>query len=226
MLKAIIFDCDGVIADTEPLHLHALKEVLQEENIIITDREYYREFLALDDRGCFTKALSTSGHPLTQEKLSDLITRKAAYLEPVMHSQLQIFPGVKDFVRTVSTRFPLAIASGARREEIDLILKYGDLQEFFPVIISTEDVALGKPHPESFLKAWALLNERSEAPIGQHECLVVEDSFHGIHAAHSAGMRCLAITNSYPPDSLSEADLILDSLLSIAIDRLQSIFEK
>jgi beta-phosphoglucomutase len=226
MLKAIIFDCDGVIADTEPLHLFALKRVLDEHNISITDEEYFREFLALDDRGCYTKAFQKIGAPLTQEKLGELIDRKASLIDPIMQSQLRLFPGVKDFIELAAKKYAIAIASGARRVEIDLILKHGNLQDLFPVIISTEDVANGKPHPESFLKALELLNDRSSVPVGLHECLVIEDSFHGLHAAHSAGMRCLAITNSYSKEILSEADLITESLENLSLEKIESLFEK
>jgi HAD superfamily hydrolase (TIGR01509 family) len=226
MLKAIIFDCDGIIADTEPLHLLALKKVLEEQAISITDEEYYGEFLALDDRGCLTKAFAKSAKPLNQRTLIELIQRKADLIDPVFQSQLRLFPGVQDFIKNVASRYPIAIASGARRVEIDLILKYGSLQDYFPVIVSTEDVANGKPHPESFLKAWSLLKESSQTPIAQPDCLVIEDSFHGIHAAHAAGMRCLAVTNSYPKAILAKADLVVDSLLDLSLENIESLFEK
>src|SRR5437868_13431017 len=94
MLKAIIFDCDGVIADSEPLHMAALQRALAGEGITLTEETYYREYLALDDRGCFTKAFHDHGHTLTGDRLRELIARNAAQLEPVTRSQVGILPGV------------------------------------------------------------------------------------------------------------------------------------
>jgi beta-phosphoglucomutase len=226
MLKAIIFDCDGVIADTEPLHLASFKEVLTEEGLSLSDEEYFSQYLALDDRGCFTKAFSSHGKALSKEKLLELINRKAHYIEPVMQANLRLFPGIASFIECVSTKYPIAIASGARRQEIDLILRHGDLQTFFQVIVSTEDVANSKPHPEAFLKALNSLKEITNNSIEAKECLVIEDSVHGVQAAHAAGMRCLAVTNSYAEELLYEADATVNSLLDLSLEKLESLFEK
>lgn len=226
MLKAIIFDCDGIIADTEPLHLASLKKVLKEEGISLTDEEYVTQYLAFDDRGCFMKAFSHHGKTLSKEKLFELINRKALYIEPIMQSNLMLFPGIVSFIERVSAKYPIAIASGARRQEIEFILNRGSLQAFFQVIISTEDVTNSKPHPESFLRAWGLLNEIACEPIEPRDCLVIEDSIHGVHAARAAGMKCLAVTNSFPEELLSEANLVTSSLLDLSIEKIESLFEK
>src|SRR5258706_10342093 len=102
MLKAIIFDCDGVIADSEPLHFAALQRVLAEEGIALTEAIYYRDYLAFDDRNAFTKAFRDHAHPLSGDKLRELIERKAAQLEPVMRTHLKIFPGIPEFIRAAS----------------------------------------------------------------------------------------------------------------------------
>jgi beta-phosphoglucomutase len=226
MLKAIIFDCDGVIADTEPLHLATFKEVLKDEGISLRDEEYFNEYLALDDRGCFTKAFSNQGRTLSKEKLLELINRKVQFFEPLMQSNIVLFPGIVSFIERVSAKYPIAIASGARRREIEYILNKERLQVFFQIIVSTEDVANSKPHPESFLRAWRLLKETSVEPIEQKDCLVIEDSIHGVQAAHAAGMKCLAVTNSYPEELLSEAELIISSLVDLSLEKIESLFEK
>jgi beta-phosphoglucomutase len=226
MLKAIIFDCDGIIADTEPLHLATAQKVLQEEGIFLTDEDYFNEYLALDDRGCFTKAFTSHGKTVSKELLAELINRKAQYVEPLLQANLKLFPGISDFIMLVSSKYPIAMASGARREEIDLILRHGNLQAYFPIIVSTEDVTISKPDPEAFLRAWSLLNEAANQSIEQKECLVIEDSIHGVHAAHSAGMKCLAVTNSYAAELLSEAELIVSSLAGLSLEKIESLFEK
>jgi beta-phosphoglucomutase len=226
MLRAIIFDCDGVIADTEPLHFAALQSVLGEEGIELSKERYYREYLALDDRGCFTKAFSDRGIALTQEKLSRLIDRKAAKVEPMMRDHLRVFPGAAGLIRNASQHFLLAVASGALLREVELILQTADVSACFRAIVGAEDVARSKPHPDPFLEALARINAGSTARIEPIECLVVEDSIYGVQSAHAAGMRCLAVTNSFPREMLAEADLVVASLEDVSLGQLESLFEK
>lgn len=220
MLRAIIFDCDGVIADTEPLHFHAFQRVLGEEGISLTEEDYYRHYLSFDDRGCFAKAYSGRAQP-TPEKISELIARKASYLEPVMRARLKLFPGAADLIRNARKRYPLAIASGARRSEIEFILECGGLKDCFAGIISAEDVSRGKPDPESFLKAREIICSFAGQQIAHRECLVVEDSLRGVEAALLAGMRALAVTNSYSKSELSQADLVVETLENLSLDDLE-----
>ncbi|MFL6273756.1 MAG: HAD family hydrolase [Blastocatellia bacterium] len=223
MLKAIIFDCDGVIADSEPLHLAALQHALSEEGITLTEEIYFREYLALDDRGCFTKAFHTHEKELTADKLRELIERKAARLEPVMRAHLRIFPGVAEFIRTAAARYPLAVASGALSHEINLILEFAGVRDCFVAVVSAEDVTRGKPDPEAFRKAHAALSARQASGIAAAECLVIEDSLHGVDAGKRAGMAVLAVTNSYPRERLQAADLVIDSFDGLALSDLERL---
>jgi len=223
MLKAIIFDCDGVIADSEPLHLAALQRALSEEGITLTEETYYREYLALDDRGCFTKAFNDHGKELTAEKLRELIERKAARLEPVMREHLRIFPGVAEFIRAAAARYPMAVASGALRHEINLILEFAGVRDCFAAVVSAEDVTRGKPDPEAFRKAHAALSAPQAGDIAAAECLVIEDSLHGVEAGKRAGMAVLAVTNSYPRQRLQAADLVIDSFDELALSDLERL---
>ncbi|MFY9611735.1 MAG: HAD family phosphatase [Blastocatellia bacterium] len=225
MLRAIIFDCDGVIADTEPLHFAALQAVLAEEGIDLEKEVYYREYLALDDRGCFIKAFSDRGAALTQEKLSELIARKAAAVEPVMEANLRLFPGAVGLIRRASERFVLAVASGALTREVELILRTAGVSECFNAIVGAEDVARSKPHPDPFLEALKRINAGSAAQIWPSECLVIEDSIHGIQAARAAGMRCLAVTNSYRREMFAEAERVVATLEDLPLGQLELLFE-
>ena len=224
MLRAIIFDCDGVIADTEPLHFAAFQRVLEEEGLQLTREQYYRDYLALDDRNCFSQVHSDREVALGPEKLFDLIARKASYIEPMMRSHLLIFPGVVEFMRQASERFPMAVASGALRHEVELVLQHAGVRELFEVIVAAEDVVNGKPDPEPFLKACSLLNATGGQTIGPHECLVIEDSIPGVRAAHSAGMRCLAVTNSYSRERLDNADRVVGGLDEVSPSDLEDLF--
>ncbi|MEK6407281.1 MAG: HAD family phosphatase [Acidobacteriota bacterium] len=225
MLRAIIFDCDGVIADTEPFHLAAFDRVLREEGIAITEEDYFANYLSLDDRSCFTRAFGERGRSLTQDQLNEMIGRKAEYVRQMMQAGLQIFPGAAEFIHRAAECYPLAIASGALRIEIELILEYGGLRDCFRVIVSSEDVARSKPNPDPFLEALDLLNALSGDPIKPGECLVIEDSIRGIRAAREAAMPCLAVSNTYPKEKLSEANRIVDSLAALSLKDVQSLFE-
>ncbi len=225
MLKAIIFDCDGVIADTEPIHMSAFGRVLAEEGITLVEEDYFAHYLAFDDRGCFTRAFGERGEELLTDQLGELIKRKAGYVEQAMRSSLQLLPGAADLIRLAAQKYPLAIASGALRAEIDTIVNHGGLRDCFRAIVSAEDVPRSKPYPDPFLKALDLLNLPAIDPIDTSECLVIEDSVHGIRAAHQAGMQCLAITNSYPREKLIEAQMVVDSLLGLSLKEVESLFD-
>lgn len=226
MLKAIIFDCDGVIADTEPIHLAGFKRVLAEEGIALADEDYFAHYLALDDRGCFNRIFVERKTELTPARLRELIERKAMYVHQAMQTGLTLLPGAAEFIHKAADRYPLAIASGALRAEVELVVNYGGLRECFRAIVGAEDTLHGKPHPDPFIKALELLNQSLADRIAPHECLVVEDSLHGIRAAHQAGMRCLAVSNSYPEEMLTEARLVVNSLVGLSTNDVESLFEE
>ncbi len=157
-LSAIIFDFDGVIADTEPLHFAGFRQTLAEIGISLTESDYYANYLGYDDRGCFIAALTAHQRPTDPAALTQLMQRKAyAYLESVKN-HLAIFPGVREFVCEAAAAYPLAIASGALRHEIEVILEQAGLQKEFLHITSAEDVTKGKPDPQPFLHALKALN--------------------------------------------------------------------
>jgi len=210
-IAAVIFDFDGVIVDTEPLHLAAFRDALEPEGIVLTDADYWDRYLGFDDREAITTALSDAGRTPTAERVAALMSAKAGRFLALVQSGVPLFPGVAAFVRAAAERGPVAIGSGALRAEIELILTAVGLRSAFRAIVSAEDVAHGKPHPETYDLARAAI--ASLVPgLRPEACLVVEDSRAGVQAAKAAGMRCLAVTNSSAPELLSGADLIVDSL--------------
>jgi beta-phosphoglucomutase len=227
MLKAIIFDMDGVICDSEPLHMHAFQHVLEEEGIALTDQDYYDRYLAFDDRGCFETIFKANHRSLDPQQLKNLLARKARYFDVAMKERLMIFPGADSFVKKAAKKHRLALASGARRLEVEFVLKKAKLKNYFTAVVSADDVQQGKPHPESFLTALAVLNERrlqGTEEVKPEECLVIEDSRHGLTAAKSAGMKSVALTTSYPAAELAASDLVVDSLMGLELDRLEKLF--
>ena len=225
MLRAVIFDFNGIIVDDEPIHFELFQRVLKEEGIKLTEADYYARYLGCDDRGAFTTAYREHGRALSPSKLAQLIERKAAYYQEDIKSKMRVFPGVQTVVPHLAQKLPLAIASGALRNEIEIILSNMGLLAHFRAIVSAEDVTRGKPDPEIFLKALAQLNAAliSNPPISAAECLVIEDSKEGIRGARRAGMKCLAVTNSHPAELLDEADSIVDSLEGIGQLQLEAI---
>ncbi len=227
MLRAIIFDFDGVIADAEPLHLKGFQKVLEEEGVTLSEKDYYDKYLAMDDKTCFSTVLKDRGKEVSKELIEDLIHRKSKYYDKLLSKNLVIFPGVVDFIKETSKRYPLAVASGALRHEIEFVLKKIGVRENFLLIVSAEDVERCKPDPEVFIKALEGININKISSgdiIYPPQCLVIEDSLHGVKAAKAAGMKCLAIANSYPIDKLSSADLITESLEGYSIENLEKVF--
>ena len=210
-LQALIFDFDGIIANTEPLHYAGLHHTLKEIGIELTEAEYYADYLGYDDRGCILAALSANRRPADAATIGRLMKRKAeAYLESVKHHQV-IFPGVIAFVQEAARTYPLAIASGALRHEIEYILETAGLRSAFLHITSAEDVTRGKPDPQPFLMALKALQQR-HAALTSASCLVIEDSLPGIRGALAAGMKVLAVANTHTVQDLHEAHAITHSL--------------
>lgn len=223
--RAIIFDFDGVIVDTERLHFEAFRRVLAEEGVSLTWEDYTRIYLAMDDKGCFSMALDRHCRQVTPEVLETLIRRKARYFSHSVSDSVVLFPGVADFIRQAAERYPLAIASGALRDEIEFLLGKASLRAFFQVVVAAEDVRKGKPDPEAYITALTRLNRlRSGRPLRPPECLVIEDSFHGVAAARAAGMRCLAVANSYTAEELIAADLVVKTLEEADWMAIEAIF--
>ena len=222
-MRGIIFDFDGVIADTEPLHYHGLRRTLADIDITLSETDYYAHYLGFDDRGCILEALRVNHRPATASLVHELMQKKAmAYLASIKE-HLVIFPGVAALVEEAAAAYPLAIASGALRPEIELILEQAGIRKAFRHITSAEDVIRGKPDPEPFLHALRGLNQHlSAAPLFPSDCLVIEDSLPGIRAAKSAGMKVLAIANTHTAQDLHEAHAISHSLSEIHLDDLQA----
>ena len=214
-LRAILLDCNGIIIDDEPIHLRLFQKVLKEEGIRLTRKEYFKRYLAMDDKSCFADALKRHGKPATPATLKDLIERKAAYYKRTIGREARIFPGLKDFVKSHAKDFTLAVVSGALRREIDWILKKAGIQRYLSAIVSAEDVKNGKPNPECYRKGMAKLNRLPKfrsTPLRAGECLAVEDSIHGVTSARRAGMSALAVTNSYSRNRLRHANLVVRTL--------------
>jgi beta-phosphoglucomutase len=223
MLCAVIFDFNGIIVNDEPIHFKLFQRVLGEEGIILTEDAYYARYLGFDDRGAFIAGFRDNDRSFTDQKLSELIDRKALYYQDAIRNHVVIFPGVKTLVYGLAPSVPLAVASGALRHEIATILTTAGLLNYFQVIVSAEDVKQGKPEPEIFLRVLAKLNGSASPQIEAANCVVIEDSKEGIRGARAAGMKCLAVTNSHPADLLGDANVVVKSLEEVTLPFLQKL---
>jgi beta-phosphoglucomutase len=201
------------------------RAVLTEEGIALSDEDYRGKYLGYDDRGCFVAALADAGREREANDaafINELIERKASLYRAAINERYLLFPGVVELVRSLAKTYPLAIASGALRGEIEMVLERGGIRDCFQAIIAAEDVGACKPDPEGYLKALAALNACGLRRIQPGECLVIEDSIAGVDAAKRAGMRCLAVTNSYSVEELREADWVAAGLADLEPERLFS----
>src|SRR4051812_42598850 len=162
--RAVLFDFDGVIVNSEPLHFQAFREVLAGEGIDLTEDEYYDELLGFDDKGAIRYAFQKRSRPLSPPKFLALMAGKSRVMMDLIHRQhFAALPGVEAFVRTLWRQRPLAICSGALREEIETMLEGVCLRDCFGVITSAEDVTIGKPDPQGYLLTARRVSERIRA---------------------------------------------------------------
>jgi len=224
MLRAVIFDFDGVITDSEILHLRAFNRVLAQYSIEIATKDYYKEYLGLTDVDCFKLLIHQGLLEAEQQGIENLVKQKNLIFEELAKTEGQIIEGVRDFLQMLKeNNVPMAICSGAVRAEIELILEQARLRPFFEVIVSAEQVRKGKPHPEGFLLTLQKLNSNVTDPILPNQCIVIEDSHWGLEAAKAAGMHTVAVTNSYDADQLTMAERIVTRLNELSIGDLQQL---
>lgn len=218
-LRAIVFDFDGVIANTEPLHYRAYRDVLAARAIALDEADYYARYLGYDDVGAFRAIGADRGQTFDGGMMAEMLREKAARMEALEHESDVLFHGASEAVRRLAQDFPLAIASGALGAEIDRVLAATGLAPFFVGIVAAEDTPRSKPAPDPYRLALDRL--RTRVPdLAADECLAIEDSRWGLESARAAGLRTLAITHTYTLDILATAsDHVIESL-----DRLDRAF--
>jgi beta-phosphoglucomutase len=208
MIKAILFDFNGVIIDDEPLQLKAYQEILAKEGIALTEADYY-SCLGMDDRTFVAAAYERAGKKPETNKILELTLAKTEKWREMVAGELPLFEGVVDFIKKMSKDFALGIVSMARREEIKFVLEAAGLRGYFSVIISAEDVENCKPDPECYLKGFNALDsyriKQQHLPMVHSECLVIEDSPPGIISAKNARLKTLGVTNTVPAEDLRKA---------------------
>ena len=206
-MKIIIFDFDGVILDSENSHFIAFNEGLKNLNINISEDEYYSKYISLDDRGVITNVVNDKNISVTNEEIDMIIKNKNDYFESRLIDNSKLFPGVEELIIQLSKNFVLSIGSGANRSEIIKTLKNNNIYDYFEIIVSANEVNNPKPNPETYNRVLDNIN----IDFNINEIIVIEDSPGGIEAAKSAGLKCIAITNTFDNKQLRKADIIVSN---------------
>jgi beta-phosphoglucomutase len=209
--RAALFDFNGTISLDEPLLDRLFQEVFAGIGIRLTSAEYYAELSGLSDPEIVERALELHGRPADEALCERLLRAKIDRYKEVVLAEPTVPPEIAGFVRAVAERVPVAIGSGAVREEIAHVLAQHGLGDLFDVVVTIDDVEHGKPDPETYLRCLAALRERDPS-LHAGDCLVFEDSRFGIAAAHAAGMRCVAVHTSGELVGLAAADLVVQGL--------------
>ncbi|MYI75309.1 MAG: HAD family phosphatase [Acidobacteria bacterium] len=210
-LRGIVFDFDGVIADTEPSHLAAFQDVLAGTGLALGARDYYDRYMGYDDVGTLQALGRDQGRPLDDREIRRLVAAKARRFEARLRGGNVLFPGAAACIGRLAAVAPLGIASGALRAEIEAILTAASLRDRFAAIVGADDVPRSKPAPDTYQRAVALLGAAGTG-ADPSTCVAIEDTVWGIEAAHAAGLPCVALTHSYPAAALAAADAVLGGL--------------
>lgn len=220
MISAIVFDFDGVLADSEPLHLRAYQEVLASLGVTVTREEYYACYLGYNDEEMFAKLAKAQGWTMDERRMEALIAEKGQVYDAIIEATDVLYPGAAACIGRMAAAFPLGIASGALRHEIEAVLRRGGLERHFRFIVASGDTPQSKPAPGPYRRAAELHGLPPAA------CLAVEDSRWGIESAKSAGLSCIAVTHSYPREALTLADRVVGSLEQITPELIRTVFER
>lgn len=215
--EAVIFDFDGILVDTEPLHCEAFRKVLQPLGIGFTWEEYQDRYMGFDDRDAFREAFRVHGKPLDEETMKELLSVKSVAFQEAIRDGVRAYPGAVSLVESLHARdLPLAISSGALRSDIDPILAQLGISGCFSIAVTADDVRRSKPDPESYRLAFLRLKQAYPSRISSAKgCLAIEDTPAGIRSAKGAGLTVLAVTNSYAVKELEEADYLTETLENV-----------
>lgn len=212
--KAVIWDMDGVIADTAPYHQRAWQEVFRQRGKSYTEDDFRSNFGKRND----TIIRNILGSKITPVEMEAIANEKEANFRERTRDNIKPLPGAIELLHSLNEHgFSQALGSSAPIENIRLVTQELGIEDLFQVIVSGRDVKEGKPSPQGFLLAAEKLG------IEPKDCVVIEDATAGVTAAKRAGMLCLAVTNTSPKTKLASADLIVDTLEKVSVSDLASL---
>jgi beta-phosphoglucomutase len=216
-ISTVIFDFDGVIADTEGLHLRAFQEIFERRGWQLDERVYFDRYLGYDDVGLVVAFGREHSLGLDEATVDLLVDEKTRLFATYLEAGEVLFPTAPACIGRLAAAYSLGIASGALKIEITSILTAAGLLHRFPVIVAADDVTECKPAPEPYLKAAEGLH------VDPARCVAIEDSPAGLAAAKAAGMRTIGLTTTSPRQLLTDADLILDGLHQVSAETVAKL---
>lgn len=206
---------NGVITDDEKIHELATQNIFNTIGFDVTP-EIYRKFcLGRTDLAAFKDVLEQ--FEINGQNLGNLIELKSIQYQKLIAGNLKTYPGIVKLIKDLYQKYPLALTSSSTFEEVQTVMDELNIGSLFKVLITSRDVAHGKPHPEPYLLTAEKLG------VAPANCLVIEDSENGVKSAKSAGMKCIAISNTENPDKLGLADFIIKEYSEISDDLIQKI---
>ncbi len=229
MIKAILFDFNGVIIDDEPIHMKAYQEVFKKEDIDITEEGYY-SCLGMNDSVFVKTICERAEKDISDEKLTELIDAKTDRWKELIDGNIPLFNGIQEFVRRMENVFALGLVSMARRTEIDHVLDKTGLRKSFLAIVSSEDVSTTKPDPQCYREGFRRIDlastSRGKNPITRRQCVIIEDSPAGIVSGKGARLKTLGVTNTVDAKSLRDAgaDAVTGNLADWSPDSFNRVF--
>lgn len=206
MKKAVIFDLDGVISNTDKTRFLLLQDILQNYGLSLNDADY-KNSIGKRTRHFLTEKF---GSELSEKQIDDIVNlRKNLFLKNPENYIVEL-PSVYETCKQLSDKYILAIASASDTKVIELILNQLKIDQFFSVVVSVDEVEKSKPAPDVYLRCLEKLN------LKPFDCIAIEDSPVGIQAAQSAGIQCIAVTYTHKSEELKNADFIINDLNQIA----------
>ena len=229
VLKAVLFDFNGVIIKDESIHRELIDELLLAENVTPQGKEFWQISVGRSDRACLAELLKLRGRFVTDEYLNKLIAKKAiAYRQKLEQLEtLPIYPDVIDFIKQMhESGYKLAVVTGAIRSEAEFVLAQAEIDGYFETIIASDDISQSKPDPEGYLLAIEKLNQLDpDLKLLPAECMAIEDTFAGLQAVKAAGIQAVAIANTYPFHMLQrQANWTIDRFADLELDRVNDFF--
>ena len=225
-LQAVIFDFDGVIANSEPLHLVAFQAALGEDGVHLSSDDYYARYLGYDDVGLIQRLAEDRGLEWNERHVAALVARKGVKLQELLNAGAVLFPGAAEFIRRTAAAVPVAIASGALKHEIVEVVAAAGIADLFSTIVASGDTSESKPSPEPYRLAFLRLRERSGVDLDPRRTVAIEDSRWGLASAQGAGLRCVGVTSSYPAHELQGAEMTVGGLADLDLAMLDDLCSK
>ena len=214
-LLGVVFDFDGVVADTERLHLRAYQDILHNHGMTLSRDEYEARYLGFDDVGVFTAVADDLGFTLDGGELNRLIAAKGRRYAELVAAGDVVFPDAPECIERLAGDLVLGIASGALHQEIEDILNGAGLRRHFSAIVAADDVEHAKPAPDGYVRAVELLSALLGRPPSPSGFVAIEDSRWGIEAAVAAGLPCVGVTTTYDAGALTGAAAIVSRLADV-----------